>query len=405
MSYKGALFVSLIGAGFAITFGCTADLRNLNGCRAVTSAVCERNRECDPVGFDASFASLDACIDSFLTVLGKGSMPTGNDKCGPITTDCLDEIEVAACGKTTMLTKCGVVRSIRPGRSGSTSPSPSNSQEAGASDGGTDIPPLTSAAPDILELRQGVLVACRAGEGCRSSAGDTYGGKTKSLVSFAVDSLRNIFGVDGQRVVTMITPSGMATNIGGPWDFAFSLPTSRSEIGAAFTRGSEAFFVVSPGQTNASSATSFGKTTAPISGIAAVSSGVAIYADGQLSICGPGGGCSLSMPVSFPSGIRGVEGAYAGSRFVAIEQGRGIWSDGMQGHGSTNFSDCADAVVGYDDTIGCITTAGTFRVDDVLVPGASGVAKIAIDASDVYWVTNAGRYHHASRSSLLTRDH
>lgn len=403
MRRRNAILVTAFGAGLAVTFGCTADMRNLNGCRAVTSAVCERNRDCDPRGFDASFADLDACIDSFMSVLGKGSIPTGNDKCGPITTDCLDEIEVAACGRTTMLTKCGIVRSIRPGRSGTSSPG--GGGEGGVStptDGGA--PNLTSGVPDVLEVRQGVLVACKRGEGCRSSTGDTYGGKAAAQLSFAIDSLRNVYGIDAQRQVTRISPSGTTTLVGGPWDVAFSLPMSQGAIGAAFARGADEFFAVGPGEPAGPVSTHVTNATEAIRGLAALPSGIAVYAGGKVSIC-QSLGCSNGVQIASASGIRGAEGAYAGSRFVAVEQGQAIWSNGFGKTPLPGLADCATAVVAYDDSAACITTSQALRIDDALVPGATDVARIAMDATDVYWVTNAGTYHRASRStSLLPRD-
>lgn len=404
MKRKTLALLVWCGAGLALAVGCSADLRNLNGCRAVTSAVCERSRECDPQGFDATFASLDVCVDKFIDVLGKGPIPTGNDKCGKFTVDCLDEIEVAACGRTTKLANCGIVRSISPGKSGSSpakDPVEGGVTKPGAGDGGSEA--LTSGMPDILELRQGVLVACKAGQGCASSAGNTYGQRDAELKSFAVDSQRNVYGVDANRRAVMISPSGTRTEIGGPWDRAFSVPMAGGQVGAAFSREEKALFVLAPGQTKTEEATiDIEGGAASVRGIARVGPSYAVDLGGQIYLCSSLNSCSLSLSLSSSIGIRGAEGTNGGVQFVGVDQGKAIASDGKIK--IPMLEECSGEVVAHDLSIACITSSRAIRIDKQTVAGATDVAKIALGPSDIYWVTSSGAYYRASTALPASND-
>jgi hypothetical protein len=407
MTRRLAVLLGAASLGVAVAFGCSADLRNLNGCRAAAAAVCDRNRDCDEAGFDETFPSLDACSEAFLSILDKGRVPSGPNTCGDYKSDCLDAIESAPCGRTTVLEECGVLRSISPGVGGG-GPARDGGSDA-RHEGGLDLTTLTAGPPDVLELRGGVLVACKAGQGCRSSSGDTYGGSDAKLVSFAVDSLRNVYGADADHELSMITPDGVETVVGGGYETAFSVPMSESSIGVAFTGqsagGTFPFFVLAPGQTRVAEARDPGELPAAVSGFAAIERGYALSAGQSVVRCPSSAGpCSPIAQFSSPVLIRGVEGPGAGVRFVGISEDGVFLSEGSTRINVSGLEDCEKDVVMVDETIGCITRSQAVLVNGAPVPGATDVAKLALDASEIHWVTAAGEYHHAARSSPVAND-
>jgi hypothetical protein len=394
----------------AVAFGCSADLRNLNGCRAVTAAACDRNLECDPTAFSAAFSSLDACEAAFTAVLDKGPVPSGNDVCGKYTSDCLDEIERAPCGRTTLLAECGVLHTVSPGV-GARATRDAGARDAASPGGHSDFTPLTAGPPDVLEVRDHVLVACKAGQGCRSSNGDTYGDDDAAGTSFAVDSLRNVYAVGGADASCfLISPDGQRQSFGTGCDVVFSVPMGAASVGVAFSVLTSAattlFFVLSPGQTSTDPARSVGKWSATTTGIAEIDGAYVLANGSDVLRCAKGTDetCSPILSLSSTVRIRGAEGKRAGMRFLGSTQD-GVFSyDGVSQSTYNDLADCTGDVVSYDDAIACITYDQSVRFNGNLVPGATGVAKIALDDSDLYWVTTNGDYRHATVSALGAHD-
>lgn len=394
-----------VAASAIAVYACSADLRHLNGCRAIASAACERSRECNPSAFSAAYGGDgDACTDATLAILGKGIRPSGNDACGEHTTACLDEIERAPCSRTTLLRECGMLRTVTPGGNGSTAGGDGDGG-ARAVDGG-NRPDGGSPAGDVevLEVRGGVAVICSRGDGCRTSTGETYGGGTATFTSFAVDRMGGVYGVSGDGKARYVTPEGDTSAIQGTWDAAFTVPDLDASYYAALVQNEKRVVSLYRDGGNLPEITRTLdelSVSGDVRGLAhlsgqyfAVQYGASVFSCGLSNV----NSCNEMNDVLASTPIRGEEGVSTGAFVVvaAPSTAKVIGREGVE----HELDGCAHGAVVYSRTVACVTATGTLRVGAQEVTDAKSVARVALDATDVHWVTTTGAYEKRRRTAL-----
>lgn len=425
MKRSNVTWLAVLTVGATVVFGCTADLREFNTCRAASMALCERVKECSSAFFDKTYTDLEDCtkkVEQGTTFSSNVASRIGIDVCPSDKSTCFDKIKNASCGQYLDAKECGSIvqgAALPDGNgnlpAGATVPTTKSADsDAGSSSSSTSsssadrISSLTSGVPDVFEVFDGDLVACSSSSGCRSSSGDSYGSSDTGLSSYAIDADRNVWGLRNSAIVR-ITPSGSLSTTSLPgltWKGVLSLTTARSSATAssfvlAVRSQDSAIFAIASDTMSPTYVASFSSSdtimaAAPVGTDFAVAAGQSVYRCTPQGKSG-GGSCQSTGIDASDSFIRPAEGTDAGDVFVGIDTYGSPYRVNSSFSQSTASSSSCSYVAQRSGSLACVTSYGSLIFKGSTVSAASNVAKVAIDDSYLYWVTTSGDYYRLAR--------